>query len=302
MMIKRLCKYCKEEYLNVNSFILYCSSKCKSRDRFVEIPYGEYGKKNFKVWKDNFYKYPDFYSEIKSPKDRFKNKCLVCASSFQGFRKCCSDECSLELKKMTTVQTTGCEHNLAGNSKSRKNMESRLIENYGVSNVFQRNDVKLKLKKTWNEKYGVDNPTMNHEIKNKVKKTNIDRGNWIGNEIKDEFSIYCYHIDYFTNRNINKFAWKYWGKDFYKNWGFHENHVDHIYSKKEGFVNGIPAFIIGSFVNLRMIKGTENMKKGTKCDIDIESLYQNYYKFFEDNQQVIQNINDNFKEVLKYRK
>jgi hypothetical protein len=301
MMIEKKCKFCGSEYENESPFFLYCSSKCRSRDRFVEIPYGN-GNKNFKLWRDNFNKYPEFYSQAKEPKDRFNNMCLVCSSVFVGFRKCCSVECSSNLKKMTTLKTTGAEHNLSRSSRSRKNMESKLFEKYGVNNVFQREDVKLKLRETWNEKYGVDNPTMSYEIKDKVRKTNILTKNWIRSEDKDEFSIYCYHVDYFTNWNINKFAWKYWGLDFYKEWGYYKNHIDHIYSKKEGFINKVPAFIIGSFANLRMLNWKENLKKRTKCDIELESLYENYSKFINENEEIISVINSNFKEVLKYKK
>ncbi len=298
MMIKE-CKKCGIKYEAHSDFIVYCSTKCKSRDRFLEI---KYGNKNFKVWKDNTIKYPDFYNNIKEPKDRFNNKCLNCGNEFIGFRKCCSDECSAVIKRETTLNSTGASHNLSNNSKSRKDMEKKLFENYGVRNVFQRSDVKEKLKKTWIEKYGFTNPTMSCEIKNKVRKTNIDNGNWLSDLDTDEFAIYCYHVNYFTNHNINKFAWKYWGPDFYKNWSFDRDHLDHIYSKKAGFLEKIPPNIIGSFVNLRMIDGKINMAKGIKCDIDKQTLYKNYEEFHKNNTDLIENINIGFDEVLKYKK
>lgn len=42
---------------------------------------------------------------------------------------------------------------------------------YGVSNSFQRNDVKLKIKQTNLEKYGVDNPSKSKTVWKKIRKT-----------------------------------------------------------------------------------------------------------------------------------
>lgn len=295
-MIKE-CKYCLKEFDRKTSFIKYCSDNCKSRDRFKEIPF----KGNtFKIWKENAEKYPDFYNKIKEAKDRHKNKCLICEKEFEGFRKCCSNECSLLLKKQTTLKTTGAEHNFSNKSTSRSEMIDNLFKNFGIINVFQREDVKKKLKATWKEKYGFENPTMNSDIRNKVRKTNEESGHWLLDKDKGEFELYCYHVKQFTNWNINKFASKLWGVEFYKNWSFFENQLDHIFSRKEGFIQKIPANIIGSFVNLRMIPYIENLIKGTKCDISKEELYNRYELFEKENPEILKEIEAIFKETLKY--
>ena len=117
MMIKE-CKYCKKEFhseLNLNP---YCSTACRSKDKFVVIS----RDKDFKIWKKNYEKYPDFYDSIKTYKDRFKNKCFICGSEFERFSMCCSKECSTIMKKDSTFITTGATHNLSkdsiANSKS----------------------------------------------------------------------------------------------------------------------------------------------------------------------------------------
>ena len=295
-MIKN-CKKCKSVYESYNEFSSYCSSLCRSRDRFIEIPYK---KSVVRLWKDNYIKFPDFYNNLELTKERLKNKCMICEIEYIGFRKCCSNKCSIELKKSTTFKTTGADHNLSNKSKSRKNMEEKLMKEYGIINVFQRDDVKTKLKNTWIEKYGVSNPTMNSEVKKKVRNTNVSRKNWIPIEKRDEFEIYCYHVRYFTTWNINRFGYKYWGSDYHINWNLFGNHLDHIYSKYEGFIEGIPSYIIGSFINLRMIPAKENLTKHTRSDIQKSELYKRYDLFYKENLSIINEIEKNFKEVLKY--
>lgn len=52
-----------------------------------------------------------------------------------------------------------------------KKREELYIKNHGVSNPFQREDVKDKIKQTSLEKYGVEHPMMNKDIQNKSKET-----------------------------------------------------------------------------------------------------------------------------------
>lgn len=55
--------------------------------------------------------------------------------------------------KETMLKNWGVEHNFNKNSKSRQEWEQRLFENEGITNVFQREDVKQKIKKTLKHKY-----------------------------------------------------------------------------------------------------------------------------------------------------
>lgn len=49
-----------------------------------------------------------------------------------------------EKYKQTCLKNFGYEHNFCKNTDSRKKWEKRLFEEYGISNIFQREDVKLK--------------------------------------------------------------------------------------------------------------------------------------------------------------
>ena len=48
---------------------------------------------------------------------------------------------------------------------------------------------------------------------------------------------------------------------------------------KQGFLNNIPAYIIGSEINLQIISWEENDKKKDKCSIELDDLFYNYFKW-----------------------
>lgn len=54
----------------------------------------------------------------------------------------------------TSISKHGVHHNFCKNHPSRKNWEKRLLEDEGITNVFQRDDVKLKSLDTFIRKYG----------------------------------------------------------------------------------------------------------------------------------------------------
>lgn len=274
-MIKE-CKMCKNEYNTDSEFKAYCSSNCKSRDRFIEIPYKN---KNFKIWKENFEKYPEFYKNILNPNDRFKNKCLSCGIEFIGFRKCCNNICSLKIKKETTFKSTGSYHNLSRDSKSRKNMENNLIEKYGIKNVFQRDDVKQKLKETWKLKYGFENPSISLIIKDKKRKTSEINKWWTPLDQWDERKIYMRNVFSLTKENLIKFGEIKFGTDFLeriKNSSKLGNKlkltIDHRLSRNDGFINGIPVEVLSHICNLEIITFSANSSKNSKSSISLENL------------------------------
>jgi hypothetical protein len=63
-----------------------------------------------------------------------------------------------------------------------------------------------------------------------------------------------------------------------------EYHLDHMYSKIQGYKDGILPQIIGSPVNLQVINSTENIQKDRKCSIDKEKLFEEYDKFVKENE------------------
>lgn len=282
MMIK-YCKRCLEEYDSGNEFNLYCSSKCKSRDRFIEITYGG---KSFNLWKENFERFPEFYLGIKVYKDRFKNKCLICETEFFAFRKCCTEKCSLELKKNKTFLSTGGYHNLANGSKSRSNMEKKLMEDYGISNIFQRDDVKDKLKEKWNSIYGFDNPSKSELIKIKKRITSEKNGFWTPLDSWDDRKIYENNVHSITWAQMRKFADLKFGSDIWERIKSSRNlpqkkwlTVDHKLSRHEGYLKKINPFIIGHICNLDILEFQENRFKWSNSSITLEKLTDEINEF-----------------------
>jgi len=115
-------------------------------------------------------------------------KCGGCGKEFKHHQnKTCSKECSKNMKEKTAIKNYGEPHNFSRESRSRKEWQSRLLEEEGISNVFQRDSIKNKLKETWNRNYGVDNPSKSELIKIRKSKTlketlrknpNLYKENW----------------------------------------------------------------------------------------------------------------------------
>lgn len=281
-MIKE-CKYCSVKFegrINMNP---YCSTQCRSRDKFFEIN-GE--DKNFKVWKRNYEKYPDFYIKLKSYKDRYKNKCFVCGIEYENFSMCCSPGCSKIMKEKTTFESTGCKHNLSADSTSRKNMIKSLIDAHGVENVFQREDVKQKLKNTWMIKYGYTNPSKVDLIKNKKRKTAEKNGFITPLYLRDQRLIYEENIHSITWSQMKRFAQLKFGSNIWEKIRDSRNlpqvqwlTVDHKISRNYGFLNNIPCEIIGHICNLDIITFSENRNKWADNSISIEELMKEIEEF-----------------------
>jgi len=55
-------------------------------------------------------------------------------------------------------------------------------------------------------------------------------------------------------------------------------HIDHIYSIYDGFKNNIDPNIISSYINLKVIKKSENLSKGKRSEMTKEELLERYSK------------------------
>lgn len=56
-----------------------------------------------------------------------------------------------------------------------------------------------------------------------------------------------------------------------------EFHIDHIYSRSEGYRNNVKPEIIGHWTNLRILSASKNTSKCARCDKTIEQLYEDYH-------------------------
>ena len=98
--------------------------------------------------------------------------CKNCGDEFHHKQnQTCSKKCTQELKEKSFMISCGSKHNFCKNSKSRIEWENKLLDNEGIVNIFQRVDVKEKIKKTIFDKYGVDSISKSEIIKLKKKET-----------------------------------------------------------------------------------------------------------------------------------
>jgi hypothetical protein len=79
-------------------------------------------------------------------------------------------KCANKLKELSFLKSCGTTHNFSKKSKSRIQWESKLLMDEGIINVFQREEVKEKSKKTLKKKYGVEHISKSDEIKKRKTK------------------------------------------------------------------------------------------------------------------------------------
>jgi hypothetical protein len=225
-------------------------------------------------------------------------KCEICGKEIFIQARTCSKKCAYELRKQSWIKTCGTEHNFCKNSSSRKKWEEKLLNEEGITNVWQRENVKEKSKKACLEKFGVENPSQSESIKQQKRQTFIlnypiirkekeEKGLWIPLSSLTEYEIYVHNVWNITNEQI-----KLYGNDLLKN-KRNKNRsipelknkytVDHKFSVSEGFKNKISPEIIGSIVNLEILSLSKNCSKCRKCSITLNQLINDYQNFINEN-------------------
>jgi len=133
-------------------------------------------------------------------------------------------------------------------------IQQTCIERYGVNSVFKLDRVKKR----------------NSEL---MYERNIKNGG-TPRERRDERRRYYDEVAIQTEKN--------WNEHFYKINPDRlergpELHLDHIYSRQQGFMNGIAPEVIGHWTNLRLISRLENSSKRHRCDKTLEQLLEDFY-------------------------
>lgn len=72
----------------------------------------------------------------------------------RNIKEAASQKRTREKYKTSCIERFGTPHNFSKDCPSRKAWENRLLEEEGITNVFQRDDVKAKIKDTMLSKYG----------------------------------------------------------------------------------------------------------------------------------------------------
>lgn len=104
----------------------------------------------------------------------------------------------------------------------------------------------------------------------KQTNTKVKKGQISNPDLKSEYEIYRRSVWRFSNRNYKKYLSEQ-KRD-------RHNHLDHILSIVDGFKNKVPAEIMGSIYNLRIISGQANRYKSYRSEITVEQLLKDYNK------------------------
>ena len=173
-------------------------------------------------------------------------------------------------------ELTWINHSFEQNKKINEKRKQTWLEH----SSGQMEEINEKRKDTYKEKTGYDHPMQNPEVVKKViiniRKTRIQKGHWLPDDQIPYLQLYQRKVNYYTYQSIHT---KFTKEELLKRKlsGVSDGiHVDHRYSIKQGFVDGILPWIIGSTCNLEMIPWKENIKKKHKCSISKEELFLLY--------------------------
>lgn len=151
-MNELVCNRCGKIFKNKNP-----KSSLFSHKNFCDKMYSFLDKYNYTVedLKEQ-YKFCGSVLEFSKRHDNFK-------SSYKLFKffnieisasKSASSNIVKKRKENAYLKKYGCKHNFCKNSESRQNWEKKMLKEEGITNVFQRKEVKEKIVNTLIKKYG----------------------------------------------------------------------------------------------------------------------------------------------------
>jgi hypothetical protein len=181
------------------------------------------------------------------------------------------------------------------------------LKKYGHNSSIMNPTIQAKRKKTMIDRYGVEEPLLNDQIRTKAaagmlaahaadpsisaqsvatkrekygddlssitsknRKTQIANGRWVDPAKKTEWNLYKFQCRRQTAINYKKF------KDIINPdnlpLGVCDYQIDHIYSIRHGFENGVDPAVIASLPNLRLLWHTDNKSKHIRSDHTLEEL------------------------------
>ncbi len=157
-----------------------------------------------------------------------------------------------EKRTKTNIKKYGIHHNFCKDHPSRKKWEKEMFLNEGITNVRQRREVADKIQK-------------------KSLETKYRLGLAIRPELLDDWTNYKRLVHKQSNKNFKENHNQLNPKKLKR--GRNKYHLDHIYSKYDGFINNIPVYIISHPVNLQLLPESVNISKGRESEITLNELY-----------------------------
>ncbi len=286
-------KYFKKQNLSLewNEYFEYFSDKSKLFDYMVE------NKLNYQY--ENHINY-SYYSCCPNCGSNTEFKSLK-----WGYKKYCSRRCAslftlnLEKYKQTMIEKYGVENSFMlpaarekayskeSQEKKRNSTIKTNMERYGVPYTLSlkefrgddnRNykDIVQKVKNTCLERYGVDwnlnIPSVKETRIQKTKITNLKNGRYLPIEERDPFAVYVNAAAFKHGFSFTKYTTDE-EKELLSKYGVFNNRTntkgcvrDHLLSRRYGFENNIPTWIISHPANCEIVLNSENTKRSNCKD------------------------------------
>lgn len=269
------CINCGEEYFGHKNS-KFCCNKCSSSGKFNGM-YGKHISEEAKEkirnkWKDPNSKYnnPEYRKNIGNKSDKNGNW----KGGFKNIKdKVLYDTYAPQLEWIEKVRSDNEDKRIL-NVKCCKCGEWFRPSRYQVNNRIQY----LK----GNDKYiGEFNFYCSNKCKNTcsfyhINTRHLERREKIkqGLIIPNDYNLYKLSVFKFTRKSYKKY------KDIINpeklSLGRNKYHIDHKYSIYNGFKNCILPSIIGSYINLDILKEGDNIRKGNKNTISKKKLFDLY--------------------------
>lgn len=170
----------------------------------------------------------------------------------------------------------------ASNSELRKQCQNTLRKNYEVDNPMHNPE---NVKKVVDQRKEKNNYWFNRKLawtpaaRKKRKKTRIDLGLDLDPSLLNDFTRYEKIVDRLTEESYKKFQSYINPKRLMRGRIKGSYQLDHIMSKKDGFMKGILPQYIAHPMNLRMLTIEENISKHIRSDITESELFERISNF-----------------------
>ena len=159
---------------------------------------------------------------------------------------------------------------------THKKSEKTMISRYGVKKPLQVELFMKKQRATMQDRFGCDNSSSVPELKDKKKQTMVESKRWIADEDLSEWVLYKKDVTRRTRKTLLDFGDKKFGidwRDKIGKMGVDEGmQIDHIFSIKHGYDNGVAPEVISNITNLQMVTWEENIEKSVKSGITLDEL------------------------------
>ncbi len=197
-----------------------------------------------------------------------------CYDIFYPTRKCDYCEKESEFISWNNGYSNKCESVECSRIQRKLKTENTNILKYGVRNISMCEDIKQKKLLTFKENFGVENISQLEKTQIKIREANIKSGRWKALQKMDDISVYYrsssfkhgFEYNILTTEDERKLLKE---NGVYNNVKNRNGCVrDHLLSRRYGFENNIPTWIISHPVNCEIVTHSENLSRASRKEGD----------------------------------